>query len=121
MRLKALIVTTVTTPRNPAGFQGHKQKAQKSVKKWVSAPAQFDRHDHSFSTRLQRKLGQGTGSSGQKFPPCSVCLGFEKEVGEKGQGAAGVGQAGMRECGGRGPRARAERVPPPAAHAGPSR
>ena len=31
--LKALIITTETTPRNPPGFQGHKQKAQKSVLK----------------------------------------------------------------------------------------
>lgn len=47
--------------------------------------------------------------------------GFEEEVGEKGQGAAGVGQAGIGDGEGGGREPGAERVPPPAAHAGLSR
>lgn len=79
--LKALIITTVTIPWSPPGFQGHKQKKprnQQLLRRSLTAMTTHSQHD-----------GRAGWERAPEAPVKHSLLhrpGLEEEVGEKGQG-----------------------------------
>lgn len=112
VRLKAPIATTLTTPRNPLGFQGHRQEARKSAKTSDNYPprsltARTTSFQPDFKGSWERRLAALVLFGKIRIKNFLLHLPhLEEEVGGKDQGAAEAHQACTGGWGGQAPRIR---------------